>query len=127
MNKRIVLSVILAPLIFSSLIFAVGCGESETEPKMTAPEVCQYVNQALRPEHELISLTARREVCFRALSAKHLGEGIWQVEVEKTVQYQQLKEGQWIPTQSLLGISTPEATYSAQYLFNETTALLTEK
>jgi len=123
MNKRIVWSIILVPFLVIGLIFAVGCGESEPTSKMTAPEVCQYVNQALPNEYRYQSSTARYEIRYTALSAEHLGEGIWQVRVKTIAEPQRLKEGQWVFGTGMGG-GIP---VFVQYQFNETTGALTIK
>jgi len=129
MNKRIVLPVILVPFLVISLIFTVGCEEQESTPKMTAPEVCQYVNQALPNEYQYLGSTARNELRYTSKEAEYVGgllwsnesearapEGTWLVTVKVVVEPQRLKEGQWVS-----GISLP---YIVFYYFYEDTGAL---
>lgn len=122
MKRRIVWSIILVPFIVIGLVFTIGCEEPESTPKMTAPEVCQYVNQALPNEYVYLSSTARYEYQYTALSAEYLGEGIWQVTVENMVEGQRLEEGQWV-----LGREMVQAPLVHQYQFNETTGAVTKR
>ena len=115
MKKGIACAIILVTfLVFT----AVGCEEKDT-PKMTAPEVCQYVNQALPDKYVQHSYGRRYYCCYTASSATYEKEGIWLVSVEMTVEHQFLKEWMWVPNTRLRG-----GTYTEQYLFNEATAAL---
>ncbi len=107
-------------------IVGVGCQQAPPSPKMTAPEACQYVNQALPNEYQYVRSTARYEIRYTALSAEHLGEGIWQVSVKTTAEPQQLIEGQWVRT-GIYGGNPILIEGVEQYLFNETTGALTKR
>jgi len=120
MKRRIVWSIILVPFIVIGLVFTIGCEEPEPTPKMTAPEVCQYVNQALRNEYISYSPTTRYEVRYTALSAVYQLEGRWLVNVKVVSEQQKLRDGQWVGT-SAGGIVTQ------QYYFSETTGALTKR
>jgi hypothetical protein len=52
---------------------------------MTAPEVCQYVNQALRNEYISISTTTRYEMRYTALSAVYGETGVADEEMNRTI------------------------------------------
>lgn len=125
MNKRIIWSIILVPLLVISLVFPLGCKESE--PKMTAPEVCQYVNQALPNEYNYLNSTSRYEISYTAVKARYaepetlFAEGVWCVSVEVTTEPQQLINGQWVFT----GASGSVDTVLAPYLFSEETGEVT--
>ena len=95
MKKRIVWSVILVPFLVIGLIFTVGCEEQEPAPKMTAPEVCQYVNQALPDDYVYLGSAIRSERHFTAQEAVYV-EDTWLVTVKIEFEPQQLKEGQWV-------------------------------
>lgn len=131
MNKRIVWTVILVPLLVIGLVLIIGCGEPKPkittpeqkmtapEQKMTAPEVCQYVNQALTDEYRYESATRRYLVRFTARKARYSdGMGTWCVSVEVTSELQQFENGQWI----ILGGSPP---FLNPYFFNEETGAVT--
>jgi hypothetical protein len=132
MNKRIVWSVVLFSLLFIGLGFTMGCGESEPEPKMTAPEVCQYVTQMLNNQYEYAGAESRYELSYSAEKATYIGgwlyshesearvpEGTWWVVGILTKELQQLKEGQWV--------SKGTIQYHRQYHFNENTGELIEQ
>lgn len=121
MNKRIVLPVILIPFLVIGLIFTVSCGKSEPTPKMTAPEVCQYVNQALPDDYIYQSINMRSERHFTAQKAAYV-EGIWLVTVKIDFEPQRLVEKQWV-------VDTYNAPHSVLilYSFDENTGALEPK
>ena len=66
-RKWFVISVIL----LTSLLL-VSCEQAPEFPKMTAPEVCQYVNQALPNEYIPYTPVIRYEYRYTALSAQYV-------------------------------------------------------
>jgi hypothetical protein len=145
MYKKIFLLLILVFFLAIGQIFLIGCGESEPTPKMTAPEVCQYVNQALPNEYEYVSSTMRYEYRYTALKAEYgeeiidkisgtsyvddlarkflrekYPEGSWRVYVEVVTEIQQLKNGQWSIYHGAIETNTVE------YVFDENTGALTK-
>ena len=91
--KKIVLTCISIVLI-ALLVLGIGCAEKY--PKMTAPEVCQYVNQALQPQY-VDSFPVRYAYSYNAISARHIEKGSWIVEVKvgiETLVYKQ-QTRQW--------------------------------
>jgi hypothetical protein len=132
MNKGIVWSIILIPLLVIGQVFTLGCKESEPTPQMTAPEVCQYVSQALSNKYEYVGAESRYELSYSAQEATYIGgmlynnesdarvpEGTWFVTGILTKESQQLIEGQWVSK----GIGQ----YYRYYHFNENTAELIEQ
>ena len=140
------------PFIILLLIIAVttftGCQET-LKLTMTAPEVCQYVNQALPNQHLYTLPTARYELHYTASSAtpklealveddrgqnllpdselQHSLEEIertqWLVYVNVIVEPQRLLDGQWVFDTRIKSIEP----YVEQYLFNEATGALIKR
>jgi len=128
MNKRIVWSIILVPFLVIGLLFTVSCAGQT--PRMTAAEVCQYVNQALPNEYVYQSSTARLEFRYIVQEAVNphkekieteprLPKGTWIITVKVVVEYQMLKEGQWV------GVRSTDF-QTKFYYFNENTGAVTE-
>ena len=88
---------------------------------MTAPEVCQYVNQALANEY-VYQPPLRYELRYTALSARHVREDMWEVSVKVIAEPQRLSEGRWAATPLF-----ETKTYVEQYYFCETTGALTKR
>lgn len=101
------------------------CSSEDDMPKMTATEVCQYVNQALTDEYTYATPILRLEKCYTALGAQYIGKDvgdnyIWEVSVEEKGEIQLLRDGQWI-----LDLYAPgPTTTTLEYYFNETSAAL---
>ena len=92
-------------------------------PKMTASQVCQYVNQALPTEQ--ISQGTRRyyEYKYAAVNARYITNGEWSVKVRVTMQiyYLSLDSNVWQPSPG--GHDTTDVLY----VFNEVTGAVTKK
>ena len=95
---------------------------------MTAPEVCQYVNQALPDECVATrDVRLRSKIGYSALSAEYVGDGIWRVDVKATTEYQALSEGQWIPDFVSRQHEDRMEVRTEQYRFNEATGAVTKQ
>lgn len=110
------------PLILLSILVT-SCGYN-TDPdliasKMTATEVCQYVDQRLPDEYEYQAPRLRYEYSYHALSAEYVGEGFWLIIVRETTQCQQTVNDQWMPRPG----TSPE-TKTIRYYLNENTGKL---
>ena len=116
-KKWFVISVIL--LVF---LLLVSCEQAPEFPRMTAPEVCQYVNQALPSEYIQSDPVIRVECRYTALNAHHLGEGEWLVNINVLMEPQRLTEGKWVATPLF-----ETKTYVAQYYFSEVTGAIMKK
>ncbi len=133
MNKRIALPVFLVPFLVIGLTFAVSCKATSSTPspqypKMTAPEVCQYINQALPISYESIpghTIVFRYEVQYTALNASYqTSDSRWLVNVEVVKKPQRLLDNKWADTY-VLNLQTISSTQ--QYYFSETTGALIKR
>ncbi|MCX6010899.1 MAG: hypothetical protein NT134_01335 [Chloroflexi bacterium] len=102
MNKRIVWSVILVPLLVVGLIFTVGCGY---KPQMTAFEVCQHVDTILN---------TTEQVRYTAQWAEYVGG------TPEEEGWSPREKGTWWVTVKMVGKITATLIYS----FNEITGEL---
>ena len=90
---------------------------------MTAPEVCQYVNQASPSEYLQSLSTLRVETRFLALNAVYqTSEERWLVNVQVIAERQILKDRQWLHDPRLETIKLCQ-----QYYFYETTGAVIRK
>lgn len=106
----------------------VGCGEhessskTESSSKMTAIEVCQYVDKRLsesyRYKYSDENPNFRAELHYQSESATQIDDGVWSVQVNVAVEVQRLENGKWIVVKS--------ETITSQYRFDEATAILEE-
>lgn len=116
MKKCMLILIIILATIFLS------CQSEEPDtPEMTAPEVCQYVTQALPDKYVYEYPTLRIEYKYQAKSAYYKGQGVWRVKVVIEGEWKRLYEGQWS------FFSMREAPYKQTwyYAFNESTGEVT--
>ncbi len=113
------------------IVFAIGCEEKvEPAPKMTALEVCQYINLTKPNEYFYLSPTLRLETRYTTTYASYCGgllekqgsearvpEGIWLVEIKTVQERQQLEYGNWVGTQIV-------QTSKESFRFDENTGIL---
>lgn len=107
--------VIIGVILFAGVMMGAGC--QEASHKMTAPEVCQYVNQAL-PVQYVGELPTKYEYQYNAMKARHIEGGMWEVDVKVT------KETQWfrrVPNGEWVLVSSYQEEYIKQYYFSENT------
>jgi hypothetical protein len=116
----LVLSV--AFLVLLLVAFPLLDGEDEKDT-WTRREVIEYVNRLRPSPYECDeTITNRRDIhSYLALSAKHRGDGVWQVEVQVTAKPETLN----VDTQ-LWEPRTGWGTHTGQYLFEEATGELTQ-
>jgi hypothetical protein len=130
MNK---LFYIILSLLVTGIVVT-GCQETPKplESTMTAPEVCQYVNQALPNNYEYLDSTrrydkypqnAQDQIRENFLPDSEIRRKLedserttWLVFVDVTVELQRLIDGQWVFDPTIGNVTT----YEEQYLFSET-------
>jgi len=125
MRNRLPIVILIVSVL--SIILLSSCQQQAKEPTptMTAPQVCQYVNQALPVKYVPQQLSSfRYEYKYSALNAswvKTAESGYWLVNVHVIKTYQRLKDGVWnyYPAQKI-------QEYDEQYVFYEETGALTK-
>jgi len=121
--KRFLLALVTG-FVLAVLVLGVTCQrEPPDTPEMTAPEVCQYVNQALPDEYIFQSKSRiRLDLRYAAQSAQYEGDGIWLAEVKVVVELQRIKEYGKQINPRLIG----QGIIFRYYHFHESTAELVE-
>jgi hypothetical protein len=120
--------VFLIILMLSSQISCTGGQPKQIPPKMTASEVCQYVNQALPIDYSAIPnmpASLRYEIRFTAINASYdTSNSRWLVNVNVVNTPQVLANNVWADT-SARGLTPISSTQ--QYYFYETTGAVVKK
>lgn len=136
MTRRlwIVYAVGTAVLMLGAWFLGHSMGDKSVQSKMTAIQVCQYVEQKLadsyRYHQDLEYPNVRLEYSYQAVSARQitpedegmwvrntfLKVGEWLAQVQRTTQGQVLQSGKWVTRE--------ERVDTLQYRFDETTAAL---
>lgn len=76
--KKLLLAIVISTALATLGILpiaSVSCQQAPSSPKMSAVEVCQYVNDILPDEYEYVTSVLRYTFSYSALSAQYLGPG----------------------------------------------------
>jgi hypothetical protein len=137
LNKKIT---IIASFLGLVLLFGVGYlafrfGFESGKAKMTASQVCEYVNQALPNEYISYSspqnakLPLRYKIQYTALDSHYDSDGKWIVNVDVTAEPEMFSNGGWEEVNpaayDLIGVKTLNK--QLQYYFDEKTGSVTRK